>query len=129
MTNKEIQRFLSSGLFIAVLLTAGLLGNCAADQSYNNPNYSNAPQTAQSREELFKAIQNMDNKTVLQATPNSKYPYEALQNPYAFKDPQAALEQANTYRETQKLNSIYQSSLSEDNWYYWANLWQNWPQT
>jgi hypothetical protein len=50
-----------------------------------------------------------------------------MDNPFAFQDPQAALEQANTYRETQKLNSIYQSSLSEDNWYYWANLWQNWP--
>ncbi len=56
-------------------------------------------------------------------------PYMALQNPYALNDPQAALEQANTLKEIQKLNGAYYSSRTEDNWDYWANMWLNGPQT
>jgi hypothetical protein len=49
--------------------------------------------------------------------------YSALSNPYAFNDPQAALELANTYKELQKYNGIYSSSRIDDNWYYWSNMW------
>ena len=104
-----------------------LLGNGAADQSYFNPIYGKAPQTAQEREGLFKAIQNTDEKNISQVTLGVEDPYKALQNPYAFTDPQAALEQANTYKSIQKLNSIYQNSNSEDNWHYWSNMWLNEP--
>jgi len=128
MTSKKISGFLSASLCIVVLLTSGLLGNCAADQSYSNPYSGNAPQTAQERAELFKAIQNADEKNTSQATLGGEDPYKALQNPYAFTDPQAALEQANTYRETQKWNTIYQNSRNEDNWHYWSNMWLNEPQ-
>jgi ssDNA-specific exonuclease RecJ len=55
--------------------------------------------------------------------------YGTMSNPYALKDPQAALETANTYKELQKLNAIYSSSRVEDNWYYWTNMWLNEPYT
>jgi hypothetical protein len=55
--------------------------------------------------------------------------YKALQNPYALKDPQAELEQMNTLKAIQKLNGVYYSSSSENNWDYWANMWLNGPQT
>jgi len=55
--------------------------------------------------------------------------YGTMSNPYAFKDPQAALEDANTYKQLQKLNGIYTSSRSVDNWYYWTNTWLNEPST
>ena len=55
--------------------------------------------------------------------------YGTMSNPYALKDPQAALEMANTYKELQKLNAIYSSSRVEDNWYYWTNMWLNEPST
>ena len=129
MTSKEITGFLSASLCIVVLLASGLLGNCAVDQSYSNPYSGNAPQTAQERAELFKAIQNADEKNTSQATLVGENPYNALQNPYAFTDPQAALEQVNTYRSIQKLNNIYQNPNSADNWYYWSNMWLNGPQT
>ena len=128
MTTKKISGFFSAGLCIAVFLIAVLLGNGAADQSYFNSNYGKAPLTAQEREGLFKAIQNTDEKNISQVTLGGEDPYKALQNPYAFTDPQAALEQANTYKSIQKLNSIYQNSNSEDNWYYWSNMWLNEPQ-
>jgi hypothetical protein len=51
--------------------------------------------------------------------------YSALSNPYAFNDPQAALELANTYKELRKYNGIYSSSRIDDNWYYWTNMWLN----
>ncbi|MDD4446831.1 MAG: hypothetical protein PHN61_04050 [Methanothrix sp.] len=51
--------------------------------------------------------------------------YSALSNPYAFNDPQAALELANTYKELRKYNGIYSSSRIDDNWYYWSNMWLN----
>ncbi|MDD4650762.1 MAG: hypothetical protein PHQ34_00885 [Methanothrix sp.] len=51
--------------------------------------------------------------------------YSALANPYAFNDPQAALELANTYKELRKYNAVYSSSRTEDNWPYWANMWLN----
>jgi len=53
--------------------------------------------------------------------------YSAMDNPFAFIDPQAALEQANTYKSIQKSNSIYQNPNSADNWYYWSNMWLNEP--
>ena len=37
------------------------------------------------------------------------------------------LEKANTYKSIQKLNRIYQNPSSEDNWYYWSNMWLNEP--
>ncbi len=52
-------------------------------------------------------------------------PYSALQNAYAFTGPQADLEQANTLKSIQKLNGIYYSSRTADNWNYWANMWLN----
>jgi len=55
--------------------------------------------------------------------------YGTMSNPYALKDPQAALENANTLKQLQKLNSIYSSSRVEDNWYYWTNMWLNGPST
>jgi hypothetical protein len=55
--------------------------------------------------------------------------YGAMANPYVFNDPQASLEQANTYKALQKLNSVYSSSRSEDNWDYWTNMWLNGPYT
>jgi hypothetical protein len=51
--------------------------------------------------------------------------YSALSNPYAFNDPQAALELANTYKELRKYNGIYSSSRIDGNWYYWSNMWLN----
>jgi hypothetical protein len=51
--------------------------------------------------------------------------YSALSNPYAFNDPQGALEMANTYKALQKYNAVYSSSRTEDNWPYWANMWLN----
>jgi hypothetical protein len=128
MKAKKISGFFSAGFCIAVFLIAALLGNGAADQSYFSPNYGKAPQTAQEREGLFKAIQNTYEKNISQVTQSGVDPYKALQNPYAFTDPQAALEQANTYRSIQKLNKIYQNSNSQDNWYYWSNMWLNEPQ-
>ena len=127
MTAKEISGFLSAGLCVAVFLIAMMLGNGAAGQSYFNPDYSKAPQTAQEREGLFKVIQNTSEKNIYQVTSLGGNPYTALQNPYAFTDPQAALEQANTYKSIQKWNSIYQNSNSADNWYYWSNMWLNEP--
>lgn len=127
MTANEISGFFSAGLCIAVFL-AVLIGYSAADQSYFNPIYSKAPQTAQEREGLFTAIKNMDEKNIAQVTLGGEVPYKALQNPYAFTDPQAALEQANAYKLIQKLNSIYQNPTTEDNWHYWSNIWLNGPQ-
>jgi len=51
--------------------------------------------------------------------------YSTMNNPLAYRDPQASLELANTYKSLQKYNSIYSSSLSEDNWYYWTDIWLN----
>jgi hypothetical protein len=124
MTANEISGF-STGLCIAVFLIAMLLGNGAADQSYFNSIYSKAPQTAQEREGLFTAIKNTDEKNISQVTLGGEIPYKALQNPYAFTDPEAALEQANAYRSIKKLNSIYQNPDSNDNWYYWSSMWLN----
>ena len=60
---------------------------------------------------------------------NTYNTYSAMDNPFGFIDPQAALEKANTYKSIQKLNRIYQNPSSEDNWYYWSNMWLNEPQT
>jgi ssDNA-specific exonuclease RecJ len=128
MTVNEISGFLSVRLCISVFLIAGLLGTGAA-QSYDNLYVSNAaPQTAQERAELFKAIQNMDEKSNTQTALDMTDLYKALQNPYLFKDPQAGLENANTYKQLQKQNGIYSSSRVEDNWYYWTNMWLNGPE-
>jgi hypothetical protein len=129
MTSKEISRILSAWICIAVFLIAGLLGMGAAEQSYYNLYSTNAPQTTQERAELFKAIQNVDEENIPQATLDGADSYKALQNPYVFNDPQAGLELANTYKALRKLNGIYSSSRSDDNWYYWANMWLNGPQT
>lgn len=51
--------------------------------------------------------------------------YGALDNPFVYRDPQAALELANTYKQLQKYNSAYSSSRSGDNWYYWTSMWLN----
>jgi Tfp pilus assembly protein PilE len=127
MTVNEISGFSSVRLCISVFLIAGLLGTGAA-QSYDNLYANNAPQTAQARAELFKAMQKMDEKSIPQTALDGTDMYKALQNPYAFKDPQAALENANTYKQLQKLNGIYSSSRVDDNWYYWTNMWLNGPQ-
>ena len=127
MTVNEISGFLSVRLCISVFLIAGLLGTGAA-QSYDNLYASNAPQTAQERAGLFKAIQNMDEKSNTQTALDMTDLYKALQNPYLFKDPQAGLENANTYKQLQKQNGIYSSSRVEDNWYYWTNMWLNGPE-
>jgi Tfp pilus assembly protein PilE len=127
MTVNEISGFLSAKLCISVFLIVGLLGTGAA-QSYDNLYASSAPQTAQERAELLKAIQNMDEKSNPQTTQDRTDLYKALQNPYIFKDPQAALETANTYKALQKRNGIYSSSRVEDNWHYWTNMWLNGPQ-
>lgn len=128
MTAKEISVFLSAGLCIVFILLASLLGTGVAAQGYYNLYSGNAPQTAQEREELFKAILLQDGANKSQATLYAANPYSALQNPYAFKDPQAELEQANTLKAIQKLNGIYYSSSSENNWDYWANAWLNGPE-
>ena len=117
--------FLSAKFCISVCLIAGLLGTGAAEFNLYS---SIAPQTAQERAELSKAIQNMDELSIPQTAQDGTDPYKALQNPYSFNDPQAALERENTYKELQKLNSIYSSSRSEDNWYYWTRMWLNEPQ-
>ena len=124
MTTNEISGFLSARLCIAVFLIAGLIGTGAAG-SYYNLYSGNAPQTALERAELFKAIKSVDEKNNPQTAVDGTDLYKALQNPYAFKDPQAALERANTYKALQKLNGVYSSSRSEDNWYYWTNMWLN----
>jgi hypothetical protein len=128
MKAKEISGLFSKGLCIAIFLIAVLLGNGAADQSYFNSIYGKAPQTSQEREGLFKTIQNTNEKNLSQVTPKVANIYSAMDNPFAFTDPQAALEQANTYKSIQKMNSIYQNSNSADNWYYWSNMWLNEPQ-
>jgi hypothetical protein len=127
MIANDKSKFLSAKLCISAFLIAGLLGTGAA-QSYDNLYAGNAPQTAQERQELFKAIQNMDEKSNPQQAQYGTDLYRALQNPYLFKDPQAALENANTYKALQKLNGLYSSSRVEDNWYYWTNMWLNGPQ-
>ncbi|MFA6373392.1 MAG: hypothetical protein WCW68_12270 [Methanothrix sp.] len=127
MTVNAISGFLSAKLCISVFLIAGLLGTGAAG-SYDNLYSSNAPQTAQERAELFKAIQNIDETSNPQTAQDVTDLYKALQNPYIFKDPQAALENANTYKALQKYNGIYSSSRVEDNWHYWTNMWLNGPQ-
>jgi glutathione synthase/RimK-type ligase-like ATP-grasp enzyme len=130
MKAKDMSGFLLVGICIAVFLNAGLLGTCAAEGSYNSLYSSSAPQNAQQRAELFKALQNVDEENTAQATPYGATAniYGAMANPYVFNDPQAALEQANTYKALQKLNSVYSSSRSEDNWHYWTNMWLNEPQ-
>ena len=135
MKAKDMSGFLLVGICIAVFLNAGLLGTGAAEGSYNSLYSSSAPQNAQERAELFKALQNVDKEKTTQATPyEAATPYGAtaniygaMANPYAFNDPQASLEQANTYKALQKLNSVYSSSRSEDNWDYWINMWLNGP--
>jgi hypothetical protein len=115
-----------SGLFVSVLIVAIFMGNCAADKDYSNPLYSKAPLTPQERENLFMAIQNMDENNTSKVKSVAVNPYAALQNPYAYTDPQAALEQANAYKMIQKQNAVlYQNPGSDDNWYYWSNIWLN----
>jgi hypothetical protein len=130
MKAKEISGLLLVGICIAVFLNAGLLGTGAAEGSYNSLYSSSAPQNAQERAELFKALQNVDEEKTTQSTPYGATAniYGAMANPYVVNDPQAALEQANTYKALQKLNSVYSSSRSEDNWEYWTNMWLNGPQ-
>lgn len=125
MMIKEISGFLSTALCLAVFLTAGLLGLGVAEQSYDSLYSNSAPQTSQDREDLFRAFQSLDNNNDQQAVLYTVDPYSALQNPYVLNDPQAALEQANTLKQIQKLNSPYYSSRTEDNWDYWANMWLN----
>jgi len=55
--------------------------------------------------------------------------YKTMSNPYAFNDPQGALEQASTQKALQKYNGIYSSPRIDDNWYYWTNMWLNGPST
>lgn len=131
MTTKERLGFMPTGLwlYLAVFLTAGLLGVGVAEQSYDSLYSNNAPQTAQDRENLFNALRNLDDdNSIPQAALYAADTYRALQNPYAFNDPQAALEQANTLKLIQKLNGDYYSSISQNNWDYWANIWLNAPQ-
>jgi hypothetical protein len=128
MIAKDISGFLSAGLCIAIFLMAGLLGTGAAEQSYYGLYPSSAPQTAQERAELFKAMQSADGENALQSVLTGADLYKALQNPYEFKDPQAELELANTYKELQKRNAAYSNSRSVDNWYYWTNMWLNGPE-
>ena len=125
MTARLKWGFLSAGLCIATLLMATLPGTQAAEQSYSNIFSSNAPQNAQERAGLLKEIKNVDETNALHDTLTGSDLYEALRNPYAVKDPQAGLERANTYKSLQKYNSIYSSSRSEDNWYYWTGIWLN----
>ncbi len=124
MTTKDISGFLFAGLCIAIILTAGMLANGTA-QSYYYPSSNIALQTPQEREELFKAFQSAE-KNTSQATVLAN-PYNALQNPYAYTGPQAALEQANANKMIQKLNGIYQIPVGDDSWYYWTNMWLNSP--
>ena len=130
MKAKDISGFLLVGICIAVLLNAGLLGICAAEGSYNDLYSSSAPQNAQERAKLFEVLQNVDEEKTTHAAPYGAMPniYGAMANPYVFNDPQASLEQANTYKALQKLNSVYSSSRSEDNWDYWTHMWLNGPQ-
>lgn len=73
----------------------------------------------------MKEIKNVDETNALHDTLTGSDLYEALRNPYAVRDPQAGLERANTYKSLQKYNSIYSNSRSEDNWYYWTDIWLN----
>lgn len=127
MKAKYIWNYLPTGLCIAIFLIAGLIANGTA-QSYYNPYSNSAPQTPQEREELFKAFLSLEKNITSQAAPILGNPYSALQNPYSYKDPQADLEQANTYKAIQKMNSGYFNPMSGDNWHYWASMWLNTPQ-
>jgi hypothetical protein len=49
--------------------------------------------------------------------------YGAMANSYAYRDPQARLEMADTYKAIQKMNSIPYGLHGQDSWYYWANIW------
>jgi uncharacterized protein YecE (DUF72 family) len=123
MTAKEIGGLLSAGLCLAVVLVAGL---GTAEHGYYIPYSASAPETAQERADLLKAIQKLDVKP--QAASGEADLYLALQNPYAFKDPQAALEMADAYKAIQKLNSINYGPHSGDGWHYWANMWLKEPE-
>lgn len=129
MITKEMSGFMSTALCIVVFLASGLLGTGVAEQSYDSLYYSTAPQTAQDREDLYRAFLSLDSNNDQQAVPRTVDPYTALQNPYALNDPQAALEQANTLKQIQKLNGAYYSSRTENNWDYWADMWLNGPKT
>lgn len=118
MTAKEIGGLLSAGLCLAVVLVAGL---GTAEHGYSSPYSASAPETAQERADLLKAMKNLGEKPG--AASGEAGLYQALQNPYAFKDPQAALEMADAYKAVQKLNSIYYGPHSGDGWHYWANVW------
>jgi hypothetical protein len=125
MTTKDISGFLSSAICIAFLLMAGLAMTGTALQSFNGLYSSSAPQSAEEREALFNAIVDVDKTNALHSTLTSTDLYNALQNPYQSKDAQAELELANTYKQLQKYNAVYSNSRSEDNWYYWTNMWLN----
>ncbi len=124
MTVNAISGFLSARICISVFIIAGLLG-AGAGQSYDSLYKSSAPQNAQERAELFNTMQIIDETSNHQTAQDVTDLYKALQNPYIFNDPQAALENANTYKQLQKYNGIYSSSRVEDNWYYWTNMWLN----
>jgi hypothetical protein len=116
MIAKKMWISLSAWLCLAVVLTAGL---GAAEQSYPS---TTAPQDAQERADLLKAIQKLDEKSEAASTETNLY--QALGNPYAFIAP-SALETADALKAIQKSNSIYYGPSSEDSWYYWASLWMN----
>jgi hypothetical protein len=133
MTAKEISRFLSAGLCLAVLLIASVMGAAGlaqlSGQSYSNPHSLSIPQNAQERADVFKVIMSQgdereDEGAQVLASP---YLYSLLQNPYSFDDPQAKLERQNAYKALQKRNGAYNSISEPDNWYYWTNMWLNDP--
>jgi hypothetical protein len=123
MTAKEIGLALSAWLCLAIVLTANL---GAADQGCYGPYSSAAPQTAQERADLLKLIQKMEERR--EAASGEADLYQMLQNPYAFKDIQAALEGADTHKALQKLNSIYYGPESGDGWRYWTSMWLKGPE-
>lgn len=125
MTIKGMSGFLSAGLCIAVLLSAGLAAAGAVDLSNSKTQAYSVPQNAQERADLFKLLHDQDHNNSTQSVQDQVSSYSVLQNPYSFEDPQAALEQKNTAKELQKWNNAYYGADNPDNWYYWTGAWLN----
>lgn len=125
MTSRMNTGLLAAGLCVALI--AALLPEAAAAGQDQGLFSGSAPETAQDRALLFEAFRDAENNTTRAMTAGGEL-YRALQNPYEFRDPQAELENANTYKALQKLNSAYSTSRSEDNWYYWTKMWLNGPE-
>jgi hypothetical protein len=114
-------------------------------QALQNPYAFKDPQAALEMADTYKAIQKLNsiyygphggeswyywasmwlNGPNEGAAPNTAKGYSAMENPYAYRDPQASLELASAKKAIQKLNSLQYGPHSEDSWHYWADIWLN----